>query len=498
MESEQKQYPMGAVDELTHSASGAPASGHAVRDYFSTDEIFQRVAASADEEFGLSTRLLFLGGLAAGLSIGLSFLARATVTAQTDSALVGNLLYPIGFLLIVIGRYALFTENTLTPVTLVLTRIASIPALLQNWGVVLLANIIGAILLAAVLAFTPIMADEALAEAIAIGEHALEASWDALFFKGVVAGWLVASMVWLVHAARDTMSRLFIVFFIMYMVPTADLYHCIIGMCEAMFMVFKGLTDIPSAIFGFFLPVLVGNTVGGVFLVAILNYAQTRNNRFPEHDHQLELTWREWFLGFHKGRPMPSEMTPEQAERAGTLSSEVDDNDHVHGTLDAPITIVQYGDYQCADSRHIYGLVQQIATKLDIGYAYVYRHLPLGSHHPRATAAAKAAEAAGKQGAFWQMHDKLFHNHKNLQDTDLEDYAEQLGLDIAKFWKDFNTTVIQEKLNHDRETALNNELYTSQNLFINQQRYLGEFDLDEVAQTIKNKVQSVRVYEDMG
>ena len=135
--------------------------------------------------------------------------------AQTDSALVGNLLYPIGFLLIVIGRYQLFTENTLTPVTLVLTRIASVPMLLRNWAIVLFANVLGAIGLAFLLAYTPIFEADAFAEAIAIGEHALEASWDALFFKGVMAGWLVASMVWLVHAARDTMSRIVLVFFIM-------------------------------------------------------------------------------------------------------------------------------------------------------------------------------------------------------------------------------------------------------------------------------------------
>ncbi|MGB7340034.1 MAG: formate/nitrite transporter family protein [Phototrophicaceae bacterium] len=497
MASEQRQFPFGEVEDLMRSPSGAPAEGHAVRDYFSTDEIFQRVAASADEEFGLSIRLLFLGGLAAGLSIGLSFYARAAVMAQTDSALVGNLLYPIGFLLIVIGRYQLFTENTLTPVTLVLTRIASVPMLLRNWAIVLFANVLGAIGLAFLLAYTPIFEADAFAEAIAIGEHALEASWDALFFKGVMAGWLVASMVWLVHAARDTMSRIVLVFFIMYMVPTADLYHCIIGICEAMFMFFNGLTTLPDAIFGFFLPVVLGNTVGGVFLVAILNFAQTRNNRFPDRDcNQLELTWREWLLEFHAGRPEPSEMTPEQLERAMTLQRDVDASyDHIHGQDDAEITLVQYGDYECPDSRHIYGIVQHIATKLDINYRYVYRHLPLGSHHPRAIPAAKAAEAAGVQGAFWQMHDKLFHHLENLQDRDLEAYAKEIGLDLPQFWSDYNSAVIQEKVASDRADALNNEIYSSMNIFINGQRYMADFNLDDIVEALKNRVQSVHVYE---
>lgn len=108
---------------------------------FSTDEIFQRIVAAADEEFARSSfRVLFFSGLAAGLSIGLSFMARAALTAglpESTSGVIGNLLYPIGFIFIVMGNYQLYTENTLSPVTLVLTRIASLPALLYIWIVVL-------------------------------------------------------------------------------------------------------------------------------------------------------------------------------------------------------------------------------------------------------------------------------------------------------------------------------------------------------------------------
>jgi len=479
----QEQFPLERAEELERSASGAPATGHAVYDYFSTDEIFQRVAASAEEEFRLSTRLLFLGGLAAGLSIGLSFYARAAVMAQTESALIGNLLYPIGFLLIVIGRYQLFTENTLTPVTLVLTRLASVPKLLKNWGIVLLANMLGATLLAFILANTPIFEESALAQAIAIGEHALETSPDALFFKGIMAGWLVASMVWLVHAARDTVSKIFLVFFIMYMVPTAGLYHCIIGMCEAMFMFFQGLTSLPEAIFGFFLPVLAGNTVGGVLLVAILNYGQTKNTRFPSNN-QLELTWREWLFESHAGRPLPSEMSPEQFKRSVRLRTPVTDSDHIHGKADAPLTLVQYGDYECGDSRHIYGIVQRLANHLNIDYQYIYRHMPLGSHHPHAMAAARAAEAAGQQGKFWKMHDMLFHNIENLNNENLELYAKEIGLDLEQFQQDFHSEALRKKVLSDRDSAVNNELYSSLNLYINGKRYLGELELPQILKAI--------------
>ena len=144
---------------LDRSRSGAPAAGEAIRDRFSGDEVFERVVATASYEFSCSDRQLFLSGLAAGLSITLSFLTRATVVATIPGPAgeaLSYLLYPIGFVFIVIGGYQLFTENTLTPVTLVLTRIASVPLLFRVWGIVLAANLLGAVFGAFLLADTPI------------------------------------------------------------------------------------------------------------------------------------------------------------------------------------------------------------------------------------------------------------------------------------------------------------------------------------------------------
>ncbi|MFP4322284.1 MAG: formate/nitrite transporter family protein [Anaerolineales bacterium] len=282
-----------------------PPKGEAVHDYFSADEIFQRVAATADEEMGRHARLMFFSGIAAGLSIGLAFFARVAITAEVpDTPLVGNLLYPLGFILIVVGRYQLFTENTLTPVTLVLTRLASLPSLLRVWGTVLVANLVGSTVLALLLAYTDIFSPAASAVAVDFWEHAISLSWETLFFKAVMAGWLVASMVWLVHAARETISRLILVFLTMYLIPSADLYHCIIGFCEAMYAVFLGEAALGTAIFSFFLPVLLGNTVGGVLLVAILNFAMTEDSRFPTRDEKrLRLSWRQWVSEYHTGSP---------------------------------------------------------------------------------------------------------------------------------------------------------------------------------------------------
>ncbi len=318
---------------IDRAESGAPAAGHAVRDLFSTDEIFQRIVATADEEFVRSNRLLFLSGVAAGLSIGLSFVARSAITAAVPSdtsGLVGSILYPVGFLLIVLGRYQLFTENTLTPVTLVLTRVASVPQLLRVWGVVLVANILGALLIGLLLARTGVFDADTALVARALAMHGLEVPTTALFWKGVIAGWLVASMVWLNHAARDTITRFFIVFAIMFLVPAADLFHCIIGACEMFYLVFQGDATLLEAA-RFFGAVVTGNTVGGVLLVAILNFAQTRGKRFPKRYEQM-LTWREWMFTIGRGEthaatsnnnPVSGSKRIEGAETGSLLDQEV-------------------------------------------------------------------------------------------------------------------------------------------------------------------------------
>ncbi|MEM1328102.1 MAG: formate/nitrite transporter family protein [Bacteroidota bacterium] len=288
-------------ENIDTSKSGAPAGGEAVRDIFSSDEIFKRVVATADEEIDRSNRQLFVSSIAAGLSIGLSFFARATISAQLGedtSALVGNILYPIGFILIVIGRYQLFTENTLTPVTLVLTRICSIPALLRVWGVSLIANLIGAGCFAYLLANTGILETAAVEQAMDFGKHALDIKpFSALFWKSVLAGFIVASMVWLVHAVREATARLLIVFALMFLIPSGDLFHCIVGACEVLFVYFNDMTSFLACL-RFFSTVVLGNVIGGVVLVAFLNFSQVQDE--SKKQNRSKLGGRQWLFGYHK------------------------------------------------------------------------------------------------------------------------------------------------------------------------------------------------------
>lgn len=107
------------------------------------------------------------------------------------------------------------------------------------------------------------------------------------------------------------------------------------------------------------------------------------------------------------------------------------------GTGIAPVTLVMFGDYQCPHSRTVDGAIRnQVLHLLGDRVDYVFRHFPLMNIHPRAQVSALAAEAAGHQGAFWEMHNLLFLNQRRLRFADLERYADQIGLDLARFRAD--------------------------------------------------------------
>ncbi|MDY8110345.1 formate/nitrite transporter family protein [Fulvimarina sp. 2208YS6-2-32] len=284
----------------------APDKGETLADYFSFEEVFARVLSSADHELDVSNRYLFWSALGAGGAIGLTFLARVILTetaGETTPGFLGNLMYPVGFLIIVIGRYQLFTENTLTPVVLVLTKLTSISNLLRLWIVVLIGNMLGALAVAALIAYVDVLTVERVVTAIEIGRHAYETEWTTIFVRALIAGWIVAAMVWLVHASRETISKIFVVFILMYFLGICGFFHVITSSVEVFFLAFR-VTEISFfALFpNFVLPVLLGNTVGGVIFVAVLNYAQ-----FAEHkDSQVferygdPLSFNEWLFGRKK------------------------------------------------------------------------------------------------------------------------------------------------------------------------------------------------------
>ncbi len=299
-------------DRMVRSPSGAPATGRAVRDVLSADETFQRLTATADEEFQRTVRQLVFSGLGAGLALGMVFLGRSAGAAAVGDyeAFAASLLYPVGFIIVVIGRYQLYTENTLTPVTLVLTRVASVPSLLRLWAIVFTANVVGAWILGAFIALPGVLDAPIREMGAEIARHAFEIPVVDLFLRGILAGALVGAMVWLTHAVREGTARVMIIYGIFLLIPVAGLFHVITGFVEVVFGVFVGEGTWGQA-FAFLVAVGLGNTVGGVVLVALLNFGQTRERRVPEGSELEELHWRDWLFGFRAGLAIDEAVAPE-------------------------------------------------------------------------------------------------------------------------------------------------------------------------------------------
>ncbi|MBZ6493314.1 formate/nitrite transporter family protein [Natrinema longum] len=292
-------------EAVERSRSGAPAVGAVVRDRFSSDEIFQRIVAAADEEITSGGRELFFSGLAAGFAITITFLLYASLTAETDNPILSKLLYPLGFIYIIIGGYQLYTENTLPPVALTLERLASIPALLRHWTIVLAGNFAGGGLGAIALYYSQVFDDNTAAAAMSLAEHGVETSWWALFSKAAFAGLIVAGVVWIVYASRDTISRLVVVYMAFLAIPLGDLFHVVVSFTEMVYLVLDGGLHPFVGVTDFVLPVLLGNTIGGIVLVTVVNYFQTSEHRlesarFEGADRQLSIS--EWLFGSYVGR----------------------------------------------------------------------------------------------------------------------------------------------------------------------------------------------------
>jgi formate/nitrite transporter FocA (FNT family) len=241
--------------------------------------VFETIRREALGELERPVISLLASGLAAGLAMGFSLLVPAVISTHLPDApwkaLIVNLGYPIGFLIVVIGRQQLFTENTLTVILPLLDGKDKLKILLQVlrlWGLVLFANLLGAGLIA--LAFAHSGAFEpAVREAMtALGREAAAPAFSVLLMRGIFAGWLIALMVWLLPAVEN--SRPMIVLLMTYLVAMLGLSHIIAGSVEVLYLVETGALPFPGYLFGFALPVFIGNVIGGVALVALLNYAQ--------------------------------------------------------------------------------------------------------------------------------------------------------------------------------------------------------------------------------
>jgi protein-disulfide isomerase len=174
------------------------------------------------------------------------------------------------------------------------------------------------------------------------------------------------------------------------------------------------------------------------------------------------------------------------AEDMLDLSGEVDPaRDHVRGPESAAVTLVEYGDYECSYCGQAELVIRELLDEFGDELRYVWRHLPLSDVHPNAQTAAEATEAAEAQGAFWPMHDKLLVSQDELTARDLKRQADDLGLDVERFWDDLRRREHAERVADDVASADASGVAGTPSFFINGRRHQGAYDVETLSAAVR-------------
>ncbi len=167
-----------------------------------------------------------------------------------------------------------------------------------------------------------------------------------------------------------------------------------------------------------------------------------------------------------------------------TLRIPVSNSDHSQGSADAPVTLVEYGDYQCPYCGQAYGVIKQLQSRFGDKLRFVFRNFPLTEAHPQAAAAAIVAEYAGSHGKFWEAHDALYENQQQLGEAFYVQLVESLGLDAAGLQQAFNSGEFNERIQADIDGGLRSGVNGTPGLFINGQPYYVRQRFEELAEPI--------------
>jgi formate/nitrite transporter FocA (FNT family) len=248
--------------------------------------VHETIRREGEEELKRSSSALAWSGLAAGLSMGFSLVAEALLVAylpdQPWRPLISKLGYSVGFLIVILGRQQLFTENTLTVILPLLLRrnVATALHVLRLWSVVLASNLVGTYIFALCIARVAIF-NPHVQQAIAnVSKEPPAGFWIALL-RALFAGWLLALMVWMLPGAES--ARVSIIVMVTYLIGLGDFNHIVAGSNKMFFQLVTGADTWGGFLIHFFLPTLMGNIVGGVSLVAFLGHAQVVAGKDETH-----------------------------------------------------------------------------------------------------------------------------------------------------------------------------------------------------------------------
>jgi protein-disulfide isomerase len=169
------------------------------------------------------------------------------------------------------------------------------------------------------------------------------------------------------------------------------------------------------------------------------------------------------------------------------LSAPVTERDHVRGSPDAPVVLVEYGDYECPYCARAYWVIKELLERLGDQISFVFRNFPITETHPRAEAVAEALEAAGGQGRFWEMHDWFYEHQHQLEGLDLEHHAGIIGLDVELWRKELRERAHLDRVHEDLETGRQSGVTGTPTLFMNGVRYRGDYEIATMIAAIQEQ-----------
>ena len=240
------------------------------------------IRQQGDQELERSIAALFWSALAAGLTMGLSLMAMGLLNSRLPSAegfkVIASFGYCAGFLAVILSRQQLFTENTLTAVLPIMSKptLKNVGRLLRLWTVVLVGNLMGTLLVAYVMLHLPIFDTQTDKAFLEIGRKVMENDASQMFAKGIISGWMIATMVWMIPSMES--AKMWIIILITYLMALGDFTHIVVGTAEVSYLVFAGELAWKDFWLIFAGPTLAGNIIGGSFIFALISHAQIRSD----------------------------------------------------------------------------------------------------------------------------------------------------------------------------------------------------------------------------
>lgn len=242
-------------------------------------QIYEQVSRNARQELARPNMALAVSGIVGGLTMGLTGLSVSIAMAQLGTGhvarFVATLLYPMGFMAVILGRGQLFTENTLYPVALMLAERRHFWSTLRLWAIVFPCNVLGAFLFALLAVRTGALRPEYVTSLAQLGMDAVIATPSHIFWSGVVGGWIIAMVAWMVSGSHSITGSVMLIWSLTFIVGLGHFAHCIATSGEILSTVLHGQLA-GERYFAWLLPATLGNITGGVLLVTLLEYGQAK------------------------------------------------------------------------------------------------------------------------------------------------------------------------------------------------------------------------------